>query len=138
METMAALRDAVPAPVAAGSLLCWGIWFMAEILSQILERGGWKELWWGPVLTKAAPVLLGVGLCATPGILDTVREDWLGLSHLPLTVGRAVSYGVTAGAFAMVAHAWGLRAAMERILRKKVTSVVEQLEAKAGEPPKGV
>lgn len=123
------MLDGLPAVAQVAILLCVPIWTVTELADELLRRASlgmldtetpYKERWWGWFILRALPPLVGVACVSTPTLWAWLREDVLGLSALPLTVGRAIGYGVVAGIAAQAAHAWGLRPAVEALFKRYV------------------
>ena len=92
----------VPPSLAVAGILALPLWIMTDGLRPLVHRFAWH-----PIAMRLAPILCGVLLCLTPGLLDTILYSWLGYG--PLGYVSAWAYGVTAGCFATTIHALGLR-----------------------------
>lgn len=134
------MMSALPPVLQVALLLCVPIWGVTELMDEALKRASeaallryaqygapgspapivYKERWWGWLLLRILPPLVGVACLSSPSLWAWLREDLLGLSALPLTAGRAIGYGVVAGIAAQAAHAWGLRPMVEALLKRVV------------------
>jgi len=133
MEILAQIRDSLPVPLMIALTLCLPIWALSEGATEAMN--GAKAKWWGWLIVRLLPFIIGVGICVTPGVFDVLWSGLLGYPERDLLLKTKIGYGVHAGAFAMAAHAFGARPAFEAFIRKVAQLVGKRLGV---EPEDGV